>query len=91
MTNEEQVKVRELVGKISDTCMRIMLETEQRAHVLISALYPSVAVSFSPPSSDSYWAIAIFDNPEYTTDDIIEKLSDMLAALEKFLADELAK
>lgn len=96
MTQKEQVKIRKLVGKICDTCMRINQETERAAFCWInghvSLLSVCVAVSKADYNNDIVkWEENYGEKEWTTTKEIIAKLTDRLAALEKFLADELAK
>ena len=96
MTKEEQVKVRELIGKISDTCMRINLETERAAFCYISGHVSQISCDITEAKSDtkSYimkWDLYFGEYSWNTPRMIIQNLTDRLAALEKFLASELEK
>ena len=97
MTKKEQVKIRELVGKISDTCMRINMETKYTANFEHggSTFCLSAFVRKGKNPERNYILFMpgdfIWMNRRWNTSETIAKLSDRLAALEKFLADELAK
>lgn len=96
MTKKEQSEVRKLIGKISDVCMRINLETKRAVFFWMSG-HVSMITGYIAVSKEDYtnyimnWD-AYYDEKEWNTPtEIIKKLSDRLAALENFLADELAK
>lgn len=96
MTKKEQIKIRELVGKICDTCMRINQETERSAFCYVSGHVSAISVHIAASKNDynNYimkWE-AYYDEKEWNTpSQIIKNLTDRLAALEKFLAEELTK
>lgn len=99
MTKDEQAKIRKLVVKICDVCMRINQETERAAFFEMNGHVAGVSAwiaaskkdfnsyIFSAPSEMVYYGKYSWN----TKKDIIENLTDRLAALEKFLAEELAK
>lgn len=96
MTEKEQVKIRELVGKICDTCMRINQETERAAFCDLSGHVYLITVNIAASKEDYNNLVmscyAYYGEMSWNlTKDIIKNLTDRLAALEKFLADELTK
>lgn len=96
MTEKEQSKIRQLICKISDTCMRINLETERAAFFYISGHVSQISVCICVSKKDYTDYImrwdAYYDEKEWNTpSQIIKNLTDRLVALEKFLANELAK
>ena len=96
MTKKEQVEIRKLVGKIADVCLRINQETEYAAFCWVnghvSLLSACIAVSKEDYNSDIVkWEENYGEKEWTTTKEIIAKLTDRLAALEKFLGNEIVK
>ena len=96
MTKKEKAEVRKLIGKIADVCMRINQETERAAFCWInghvSLLSVCVAVSKEDYNNDTAKWDEHYGEKEWNTPtEIIKNLTDRLAALENFLAEELAK
>lgn len=96
MAKKEQLQIRKLVGKICDTCMRINQETERSAFCYIGGHVSLISVDICVSKNDytNYimkWE-AYYDEKKWNTpSQIIKNLTDRLAALENFLAAELAK
>lgn len=96
MTKKEQAEIRKLIGKICDVCMRINFETDRAAFFWMSGHVSLITVHIAESKKDYNNDIAKWDdhygkNSWNLPKEIIKNLSDRLAALEKFLADELAK
>lgn len=96
MAKNEQAEIRKLVGKICDVCMRINQETERAAFCYISGHVSQISVCICVSKKDYTDYImrwdAYYDEKEWNTpSQIIKNLTDRLAALENFLAAELAK
>jgi len=80
MTKKEQLQIRELVGKISDTCMRINFETDRAAFFWMSGHVSLITVHIAESKKDYNNDIAKWDehygNSWNTTKEIIAKLTD---------------
>ena len=96
MTKKEQAEIRKLIGKICNVCMRVNQETERAAFFWISGHVSLITVCIAASKGDynndtAKWDEHYGENSWNKPSQIIENLTDRLAALEKFLAAELAK